>query len=419
MSKKRWGYLLLLVLALFQIAFLPNAFAKESQSSEPYKLSFELNRPEASDYETIFGTYGNYWYYFPDWNIYDREKGRLKDFKVDFELHIDDTAKTITKSMVYTEKNYNWNGKIAFKNISVPSNNIRVEYYTKDDGTWFEPYLLHYDLYLTQDSDGMVLRVPQLQLREGYQNPTGNEHILEVEKIRFNELSIYLNGTSGSDTNDGTTPEKAVKTFAKAKELAVANQNIRRIIVTGTTKIQGDITLNGTKAQVVRAQNFYDYLFKVDSGNTASLSDITIDGNYDENKAIEKSLIRVEGKSSTLNISEGAVLKNNYIKAIPNNATRGGAIHAYNQAEINMMGGMIEGNQATYGGGICLSKSVMKFSGGVIQRNKSDRVIDRDYGNQIYSAGGGILAEEGSSINMSDGAQVLNNTAKEIGGGLV
>lgn len=60
----------------------------------------------------------------------------------------------------------------------------------------------------------------------------------------------------------------------------------------------------------------------------------------------------------------------------------------------------------------------MNFSGGVIQNNKSDLVVDYAYNKQKYSAGGGIVANEGSTINMSADAKVLNNYANEIGGGI-
>ncbi|MDD7401193.1 MAG: Cna B-type domain-containing protein [Eubacteriales bacterium] len=80
-----------------------------------------------------------------------------------------------------------------------------------------------------------------------------------------------------------------------------------------------------------------------------------------------------------------------------------------------MKGGSIEGNQANYGGGIDLNASTMYFSGGAIRGNIADTLrIDGNH----YSAGGGILVREGSILYMSDGAQILNNRANQIGGGI-
>ena len=83
------------------------------------------------------------------------------------------------------------------------------------------------------------------------------------------------------------------------------------------------------------------------AGNKATLTDITIDGNSDENIGIENSLVSLADKSE-LNIGNNAILRNNKIKAIQNTATRGGAVNA-SSATVNMSGGVIEENQATYG----------------------------------------------------------------------
>lgn len=234
----------------------------------------------------------------------------------------------------------------------------------------------------------------------------------EAEKSK----NLYLNGEAGDDTKDGSSPENALRTFKKAKEQAKKNLAIENIYITGTTPVKGEVSLDGTNAKLVRDQSFNGYLLSVESGKEATLKDITIDGNWgDENKNIEKSLVYV-GSGSTLNIQDGTVLRNNKIKAIENTATRGGAVHAYH-AKVNMTGGSIENNQATYGGGIYLNGSILNFSGGIVQKNTSNIVVDKAY-NQIYSAGGGILASGGSTINLSSTATVSGNFAAEIGGGI-
>lgn len=279
-------------------------------------------------------------------------------------------------------------------------------------------------MYLETNSEKTVLELPRIGEKEDSLRvkESNFEEAIEINEEKVNEAvgdsnatEVYLNGQAGDDAKDGSTEENAVKSFERAKTLATANQNIEKIIVTGETDIKGDISLTGTNAKVYRSIDYNGYLFNVANGNTATLSNITIDGNTQKISNIEKSLIYV-GNGATLNINDGAILKNNKIKAIENKATEGGAIKAYN-AIINMTGGSVEDNQATYGGGIYLYGSTMNFSGGVVQNNRSDRVEDSSY-KQVYSAGGGIAANKGSVINITGSALITNNFAAEIGGGI-
>ncbi len=422
MKLKRKGIsILMAILMLVPVFFGPKTVKAEDTKEEGNLLSFEVSRAEFSDYENLIATYSNHWMSQPKNDIFDRDKWALNDFSVEYELHIEGKTDTLIKKMSYSSENYSWDGKINYDNIKIPYDKVEIEYYEPDEGGFVEPYLLHYNLYLKKSNDKMILSIPKLSPRENYKNPTGDEKILKVNNINIKEINptiktLYLNGQAGDDNFDGTTPEKAVKTFEKAKELSAANQNIKQIVVIGTTDIQGEISLAGTNAGILRGEGFNGYLFSVGSGKSASLSNIIVDGNSEKNINIEKSLIEVKSKA-TLNINSGTNLKNNQIKAIKNTATFGGAVYAYS-ATINMSGGTIENNQATYGGGIKLYGSTMNFSGGVVQNNKSNLVIDYAYDRQKYSAGGGILASEGSTINMSANAKVLNNYAKEIGGGI-
>ncbi len=185
---------------------------------------------------------------------------------------------------------------------------------------------------------------------------------------------IYLNGNSGNDENDGLTKSTAVKTFERAKEIATEDLNIGTIKVTGTVSLFGDITLKGTKAIVQRDENFPGYLFKVSSGNSVTLSNITIDGNSEgtskQETIVQSSLISVQGKNSTLNIKNKTLLTNNKLTAtkfeIPAN---GGAVYAGTGTTINMTGGTISNNSATFGGGVYLNTAEFNMSGGTIDNN--------------------------------------------------
>lgn len=350
-----------------------------------------------------------------------------KDLNITYTLHIKGADKddTIEKRITYSVEKADFVGDLKFEGIETLSNELEVKYYSKEDGSSFDEKSENFDLYLETNSEKTVLELPSIGEREDSLRvkESNFEEVIEIGEEKVNEAVgdpnatvIYLNGQAVDDTKDGSTEENAVQTFERAKELAAANQNIEKIIVTGKTDIEGDISLTGTNAKVYRSIDYNGYLFNVANGNTATLSNITIDGNTQKISNIEKSLIYV-GNGATLNINDGAILKNNKIKAIENTATEGGAVHA-ESANVNMTGGSVEDNQATYGGGIYLYGSTMNFSGGVVQNNKSKQVIDYAHSEQVYSAGGGIIANGGSTINMSSEAEVLNNIAAEIGGGI-
>lgn len=241
------------------------------------------------------------------------------------------------------------------------------------------------------------------------------EDQINLRSPMSNSKNIYLNGQNGDDGKDGLTPETALKSFNKAKELAT-NNKCEKVIVTGTVDVEGDISLENANIELVRSKDFNGYLLNIKSGTTATLNNITIDGNSKNNNNIENSLVRVNEKA-ILNIGSAAILRNNIIKPIENTATTGGAVDARYGSTVNMTDGIIENNQATYGGGIYLYKSTLNFSGGEVRKNRSDLVDDKAY-KQLYSAGAGILAYEGSTINMSGSAKVSNNSAAEVGGGI-
>ena len=235
--------------------------------------------------------------------------------------------------------------------------------------------------------------------------------------------AIYLNGQNGDDSKDGTTAKNAVKTFAKAKELATENQNITTIYITGTVNVSGEVTLKGTNAVVKREASFNGYLMQVGNTATATFSDIRIDGNSEEATGTTKSLINSTG---TLNIQDGTVLQNNTLTNLGYFQATGGAIHTDRGAihtdkgngnsVINMTGGIIRNNTANYGGGIFLNYSTMNFSGGSIQNNAA--IDGTSSAGKGYAAGGGITVYDGSTLNLSGNAEIKNNTSENIGGGI-
>lgn len=123
--------------------------------------------------------------------------------------------------------------------------------------------------------------------------------------------AVYLNGRSGNDSADGSSAENAVKTFARAKEIAQENENVKTIYITNSVSISGEISLEGTNAAVKRDPSYSGYLMVINSGDSAVLKNITIDGNSSEATGTTKSMIRDMG---SLTIEDGTVLKNNVLR---------------------------------------------------------------------------------------------------------
>lgn len=224
--------------------------------------------------------------------------------------------------------------------------------------------------------------------------------------------AIYLDGINGNDASDGSTAALAVRSFARAKELATINQGITTIYISGSVTVSGGVSLAGTNAMLVREPSYNaGVLLIVPSGETATFGNITIDGNSQQQVVTRYSLVSCLG---TLNIEDGAVLQNNRI-GFSTQRGRGGAIDC-NRGTLNMTGGVIQDNQATHGGGILLQEgAVFNMSGGTIQNNKA--VNGPNYLND-GGAGGGVCMSDGATFNISGNALIQKNHSEEVGGGI-
>ncbi len=241
-----------------------------------------------------------------------------------------------------------------------------------------------------------------------------NENLPMLMGLDLNSTAIYLNGIGGDDANDGSTKETAVKTFAKAKELAAAHPNVTTIFVTGTVTITGEVSLEGTNAVLKREALTKGYLLRVASGAEATLKNITVDGNSEFASGADSALINCQG---TLNIEDGAVLQNNHIASRTASIRKGGgAVHCNgNRCTVNMIGGIIQNNTAMWGGGLLVKDNAkLNMSGGIIQNNQ---VISGPTPLNDAAAGGGVCVYDGGTFNLSGGL-IQNNSAEEVGGGI-
>ncbi|MGI6211961.1 MAG: hypothetical protein ACOYJJ_05230 [Anaerovoracaceae bacterium] len=89
----------------------------------------------------------------------------------------------------------------------------------------------------------------------------------EVTASADASTAIYLNGSSGNDSNDGLTTDTALKTFSAAKTLAATldsqTDETITIYITGTVSISGDISLDGIDAIVKRYSGYSGALMNV------------------------------------------------------------------------------------------------------------------------------------------------------------
>ena len=226
--------------------------------------------------------------------------------------------------------------------------------------------------------------------------------------------AIYLNGSTGDDNKDGLTSENAVKTFAKAAELATG-KGVSTVYITGTVMVENQQTWGGDLT-LVRETNFIDgALVTVSKAGELTLEDITIDGDLislsrSTDRYQPANLFRVEG---ILNITDGAVIQNH-------RANAGGwqsdqycaAVFIYG-GTLNMSGGKICNNEGgNFGGGITAiydqsrqQPAVINLTGGEIS------------GNIAGQNGGGIYLYGNAELHMNRGT-VTRNSAPNVGGGI-
>ena len=213
--------------------------------------------------------------------------------------------------------------------------------------------------------------------------------------IVVNSSAIYLNGASGSDTNNGSTAPLAVKTFKRAKEL-LYNTGADYIKILGTVNLNNPDEISGwdlilrPDAIVQRGSGFTGFLVMVPSGYSLTLSHITIDGNT-ENINSSNAIIRTA--TATLTINEGTKIQNN----------RSNGVHAsFGKVYIN--GGEITNNSS----GIFLENGEradsLIMTGGSITKNSTGISGTTSYtslSRYISITGGSISENTGTGVAYS------------------
>ena len=236
-------------------------------------------------------------------------------------------------------------------------------------------------------------------------------------------LPIYVNGSTGNDSNAGSE-DSPVKSFAKAKELLQsAGGDI--IYVTGAVQATGDAgTWDLGGKTLARGSGYHGELIRVVQNAVLTLKDIVLDGRSGDGQTGVVSngdggggsLVGVYG--GILTVGEGAILQNNSIESRGTWYPEGGGAIFVNKGTVNVEGGIIRNNEAVLGGGIYgIYDSTINMSSGTITGNRAlqgnSSTLPTSYGGN----GGGICAANGTDVNFSGGT-ISGNSAFERGGGI-
>lgn len=220
--------------------------------------------------------------------------------------------------------------------------------------------------------------------------------------------TVYLNASSGSDTNSGLTASKAVKTLSKAIELYDTYRSDEIMLCAEYTLANGENTLLNRAGKRILTLMRYDGSSDVSDVFTGSLLKIT-------QGSVTITNVMVNGKSLSQNVSEecGRIL---WIEGETTTVTLGdNARLSYNKSKENGNvyiaagtfkmedGSYIYSNTAEYGGGVQVNGGTFEMSGGEITNNKA-------------KYGAGVSVEDGT-FTMSGTAEISSNIA-DYGGGL-
>ncbi|MBD5428409.1 MAG: leucine-rich repeat protein [Treponema sp.] len=218
---------------------------------------------------------------------------------------------------------------------------------------------------------------------------------------------IYLNSSSGSDTNSGLTASKAVKTLTKAIEL-FESQGAQKIMVCAAYTLPSDestlldragkehLTLMRYTGSSDVSDRFLGTLLTISQGNV-TITNVTLDGTIIGYATDE--LLSISGSGTEVTLGDDAI--------ICNNSYSGVCVSSYN-GKFKMTGGAITGNRTSFGGGgVEISYGTFEMSGGIISGNSGGS----------YGGGVDIGTKSGCKFTMS-GGEITGNTSVTMGGGV-
>ena len=241
-------------------------------------------------------------------------------------------------------------------------------------------------------------------------NGDGTAGVLEILD------AIYLDSSSGSDTNSGLTASKAVKTLSKAIDLFDSQCAKKIIVCAAYTLPSGERgildRMGGGKRNLplVRydgssdvSDGFFGILLEINQGNV-TITNVTFDGNKEKISA-NNPLLSIEGSTTTVTLGDGVTVCNNY-----NNTTFGGGIYVSDGTLTMDNCTVSENGTIAKGGGIfaCNSAKVTLTNCAI----KSCETTSEGSG-----TGGGGIYNENATIEI-EGGEISDCSAGRTGGGI-
>ncbi len=227
---------------------------------------------------------------------------------------------------------------------------------------------------------------------------------------------VYLDGAEGNDENSGATPNDAVKTFAKAKEL-LAEAAYQEIRILGQVKVSDTQVWDLSEypdAVVLRDESYSRYLFWVEATGNLTLQNITIDGGAqywasEEGTPFEGYMI-FNCTNGSLTLGAGTEIRNSFTSQYSS-----GGVGYLNGAHLTIQEGVkIHDNAGGYAGVFgCTSSgaSEIVMNGGEIYNNYAYRESTTPTSSSAASA---VVSLTGSSKNgyttmTMNGGKIYNN----------
>lgn len=344
-------------------------------------------------------------------------------------------------SMIEAEEGVDLNGKINLEGSNWEGSNSVKYLYGEDE----ENYNYLWSLAVVDDGQTVRLKKSALELSP----------------------NIYVDGTKGSDDNEGTF-NSPVKTFKTAADIAKDTERnsikvIDAIVVNGSSEWASDSGLT-----ISRAKGNVGPLVNVQSGAKLTMTGINLNGSIKniKNTPEAKSAMVFVNQGAELFVNGGSLKDNDNVYSgssidQPGEGYEGGAIHnrgittisgnavisgniakagggIFTTGTLNLANASVSNNQAAgvwksgenevgaYGGGILVANNgILNMSGGEVSNNKAG-YSKTNYGISQVGSGGGIALGNGSSVyvlhgkpqfNMTGGT-ISGNTSSNVGGGL-
>ena len=285
---------------------------------------------------------------------------------------------------------------------------------------------------------------PELTTTYNFSLSMKNDLDLYAAWFAGNLQDVYLDGRTGSDTNTGTNPADAVKTFARAKELLEFSET-KVIRVTGTVTVTDTETWDLSDvpgAYMVTDAANTSYGAIVRGGASLTLTNLDLKGNdkgymffqiaVGGTLTLGRGAIVEDNTASgstsgfyvmgTMNIEDGAIIRN--IVNTYKSGSNYGMAQVNSGATVNMNGGLIENirNNSTaasqnacvfsVAGSSSKTTTYVNLNGGTI-RNSGD---GKTLGGVVYSSTTANIeiTLDGTTIENCDASLGIINTAGKL-----